>query len=399
MTLHTYWHWLRLSIADWHFRLNQRPVLRQMTLLDVVVAPIEEMLMRWAGGSIWRGGPQAPLKQPCSALNHYRGNQPVSDPARTIEGAASWPLENGRMFWCGPIVNHFGHQLGEFGGRVLMASLDPQQGCLLFLHSEPNQSLETLLPWQQAWIRFLNPCQKPVVISSGRFRAKELVIVPQHQRLGRPPTPAYLQALTKRGQALSHTAIDQILVLSRTHFAPGIDSSKLQGSVAGEREFDSWMESQGAQIIYPEQWPLDDQLQHLHNARRLVLAEGSALHALELIGFQPSKQVVVIARRPLWKGMDRALRSRFPRLLWIDAVEELWWMPPFNPRVKGIARLNWRIVMNLVSNYFDLDVNNEDIKTINNKASQQIKSLLAQASLHVQHCTEKDRRPERDGGW
>jgi hypothetical protein len=304
------WHWLNLSIADWNFRLKQRPFLRRRTTLrNVIVAPIEEMLMRWAGGSIWRGGPQQPPGRPCSALNHYRGNQAVSDPAQALDGAEGWPMETKRLFWCGPLVNHFGHQLGEFGGRVLMASLDHRQGTLLFLHPDSNQSMTTLLAWQQAWIRFLNPGRKPILISSGGFRAQELVIIPEHQRLGQAPNPSYLTALTRRGQTLTAAAIHNIVVFSRTRFAPGTDPRRLHGSVAGEHQFDAWMASQGAQIIFPETLSLDDQLRLLHNAKRLVIAEGSALHALELIGWQPEKQVAVIARRPLWKGMDRPLRQ------------------------------------------------------------------------------------------
>ena len=60
----------------------------------------------------------------CPALRHYRGDEPADDPAQQMDSANQWPLESGRLFWCGPIVHHFGHQLGEFGGRIL---LDIQQ--------------------------------------------------------------------------------------------------------------------------------------------------------------------------------------------------------------------------------------------------------------------------------
>ena len=94
---------------------------QRITRADVPVAPIEEMLMRWAGGSIWRGGPQAEAGQSCPALNHYRGSEPVGDPAQH-RGWTRWPIRPERLFWCGPICDHFGHQLGEFGGRVLLSS-------------------------------------------------------------------------------------------------------------------------------------------------------------------------------------------------------------------------------------------------------------------------------------
>ena len=98
----------------------------------------------------------------CPALRHYRGDEPADDPAQQMDLADQWPVESSRLFWCGPIVHHFGHQLGEFGGRILLASLDPRPGQLLFLHPDGDQGFDNLTPWQQAWIHHLNPTNKPV---------------------------------------------------------------------------------------------------------------------------------------------------------------------------------------------------------------------------------------------
>ena len=85
----------------------------------------------------------------CPGLRHYRGDEPADDPAQRMDSADQWPVESGRMFWCGPIVDHFGHQLGEFGGRVLLASLDSRPGHLLFLHPDGDQAFDQLTSWQR----------------------------------------------------------------------------------------------------------------------------------------------------------------------------------------------------------------------------------------------------------
>ena len=143
-----------------------------------------------------------------------------------------------------------------------------------------------------------------------------------------------------------------MVVMSRSRYAAGRDQPSLKGSVA-EATLDAWMQRQGAQIVYPETLPLEEQLKLLHTTQHLILAEGSALHALELVGRQPDKTVTVIARRPLWRGMERPLKNRFPQLRWIDAVQALHWLPPANPRVKGVAQLDWKHLIAELTELFD----------------------------------------------
>ena len=390
--------WGQLIWEDWRFRAGQQGRWQRMTLRDVPIAPVEELLMRWAGGSVWRGGPQPmPWHPLCPALRHYRGDEPADDPAQQMDSANQWPVESGRLFWCGPIVHHFGHQLGEFGGRILLASLDPRPGQLLFLHPDGDQGFHNLTAWQQAWIQHLNPAQKPVLIRGGGFRARELVVIPQQQRLGCPPTPHHLRALgrIKRSALL----VNEIVVLSRASYAAGRDQLSLRGSIAGEAALDKWMQRQGARIVYPEMLALEEQLHLLHTTKHLVVAEGSALHALELIGRQPDKTVTVIARRPLWEGMDRPLRSRFPQLRWVDAVQALHWLPPANPRVKGIAQLDWEQLTAELSERFGWEATANDIQRFEDAATQQLEHLYQTLAMKEQRCRASDRTAVRAGGW
>ena len=337
-----------------------------------------------------------PWHPPCPALRHYRGDEPADEPAQNMDSSEQWPMENGRLFWCGPIVNHFGHQLGEFGGRILLASLDQRPGRLLFLHQDGDQTFDNLNTWQQAWIRHLNPGQKPLLIRGGGFRARELVVIPQQQRLGCPPTPHHLQAL---GKLKGSETLNEVVVLSRSRYAAGRDQAGLRGSVAGEAALDSWMQRQGARIIYPEALSLEEQLELLHDTQHLIVAEGSALHALELIGRQQNKTVTVIARRPLWEGMERPLRSRFPQLLWIDAVQALHWLPPANPRVKGVAQVDWKKLTDQLHLRFGWKATTEEISDMKDAAISQLAHLHRTLPIETKCCTANDRKPLRAGGW
>ena len=333
----------------------------------------------------------------CPALRHYRGDEPADDPAQQMDSANQWPLESGRLFWCGPIVHHFGHQLGEFGGRILLASLDPRPGQLLFLHPDGDQPFNKLTSWQQAWIRHLNPTNKPVLIRGGGFRARELVVIPQQQRLGCSPTPHHLHALGRLKRSAS--SVNEVVVLSRCRYAAGRDQPSLRGSVAGEAALDAWMQRQGARIVYPEILPLEEQLNLLHITQHLIVAEGSALHLLELMGRQPDKTVTVIARRPLWPGMERPLQSRFPQLRWIDAVQALHWLPPANPRVKGVAQLDWRQLTDELNIRFGWAATADDIQGLEDSANQQLAHLHRTLPLQSQRCTTNERTRLRAGGW
>ena len=389
-----------LQEAERRFRSLQPDRFRWKWLQDVPIAPIEELLQRHAGGSVWRGGPQPPPHQPCTALEQFRGDEQVSQPARRLEDWRSWPLLEPAVAWCGPLCHHYGHQLTDFGSRVLLASLHPRATALLFLHPQPGIQVRDLPAWQQAWIRYLNPAEKPVLIHHGGVRARRLLAIPQQQRLGRPPTLTLLKALSWRSRSLAGPADDQLLVLSRQQHCGTTPAGALKGSIAGAAAFEALLANRGARVLAPETLPLEQQLQLLHRARRIVIPEGSAMHTLELLGHDRSKQVVVIARRPLWPDQLWPLKLRFPQLVWIDAVEELHWLPPANPRVKGMAVLDWQPVLAQLAAHLGLDFNATDGHQLNSTAAEQLR-ILQQAVPGLTHKTRRclDRQPATIGGW
>jgi len=134
------------------------------------------------------------------------------------------------------------------------------------------------------------------------------------------------------------------------------------------------------------------------NARLLVVSEGSALHGLELLGWQPQTQLVVIARRPLWPGMDLPLRARFPEVHSLEAVQELFWLPPANPRVKGLACLEMHWLLSELEPYLGLRFSNAEKQQVEAAACQQIQQLLD--ILPLNHDNKPARKPKgKQSGW
>ena len=158
------------------------------------------------------------------------------------------------------------------------------------------------------------------------------------------------------------------------------------------------MADRSVRIVHPETLAFEKQLKLLHNSQRIVVMEGSALHALELLGRQPNKEILVIARRPHWAGMELPLYSRFPKLIWLDAVEELFWREPSNPRVKGLAILNWTIVLSVLNKHFGLAQKPGDADQLSAAGRFQIQQLNTRMKLKHCTCGATNRQPRRAGG-
>ncbi|MBQ7585851.1 MAG: glycosyltransferase family 61 protein [Desulfovibrionaceae bacterium] len=86
----------------------------------------------------------------------------------------------------------------------------------------------------------------------------------------------------------AHPLSSKAIYLSRKRF--GGDSGLLN-----ENELEKALKSQGIHIFYPEEHPLEIQLQILNNASQILALEGSALHTLILLK-EVKSQVVIIPR-------------------------------------------------------------------------------------------------------
>src|SRR5437762_9112829 len=83
-----------------------------------------------------------------------------------------------------------------------------------------------------------------------------------------------------------------------------------KGRFAGEAYLDEALAAAGVTVFHPESADLHTQLRLYRRARCLIFSEGSALHALQLLG-RVDAEVVILARRP-WARMTAV--SLVPRV-------------------------------------------------------------------------------------
>src|SRR6187551_2842612 len=88
----------------------------RMSFTDVVVGHTEASL-QGPFGTKFRGGPRWPDFNKQVLSRHCRGMKPIpSDEEPTADRRPVTTLEKG--VWCGPIVDHYGHQIADFGMRI-----------------------------------------------------------------------------------------------------------------------------------------------------------------------------------------------------------------------------------------------------------------------------------------
>jgi hypothetical protein len=230
--------------------------------------------------------------------------------------AAEARLENG--WWGGPVAKHFGHQIAEFSTRLL-GTVAGAQGSPILFATKPgygyvdDATMPSYFPQILDWLG----------VPSGTWRlvtrptlVSELHVLPQaEQLLGPGPSASYLDALdVLTAERLAATADrDEAVYVSRAGLA---------ARFAGEASVERALERVGVAVLRPEQLRLQDQLERYRSAGRLVFAEGSALHALQLMGRNRAR-VLVLNRRPGSTMAQTSLAPRFPELRYADVTATL----------------------------------------------------------------------------
>jgi hypothetical protein len=329
---------------------------RLRSFRKIMVHPTQEM--RPPDGAFFRGGPEWPYFQAQIFARHCRGALPKPVDSRPLAARAAWPYFDPRFLpafwphlygdaqpapqdsrhgmatladahaalpgqakervdagiWCGPITLHFGHMVADFGMRIVGSSRVDAATPLVF-SLPPFRDFE---PPPYFWdiVDHLGVDRRRVLLVRKPTRFDRLFVLPQAERpAGGAPSRRHLRlmdAITGSGTAndrdLGHVFI------SRGRLA--------EGRFAGESYIEEALAGAGVAVFHPETVDLHAQLRLYRRARTLIFSEGSALHALQLLGHLDA-DIIVLVRRPRRRMAAASLRPRARSLRYLEAVRGL----------------------------------------------------------------------------
>ena len=279
------------------------------TFADVFVHPTQEML-RHPAGAFFRGGPQWPHFETQVYARHcwHRIPRPVDSRPLPCDG----PVDIvDRGIWCGPISYHFGHMVADFGMRIAASSLLDETTPLVFsIWDDPKAEAPPFF-WQI--IDHLAIDRSRILFVREPMRFGRLLVLPQaERRFGSGPSRPHLRLMDAITAPPFRADQDlEYVFVSRARWP--------KGRFAGESYLDDVLAAAGVTVFHPESADLHTQLRLYRRARCLIFSEGSALHALQLLG-RVDAEIVILARRPWARMTAVALRPRVRRLWHIRAA-------------------------------------------------------------------------------
>jgi len=287
-----------------------------MAFRDVVVLPTESVIGRRTRAE-FQGGPLWPDFDNRVLARHCRGPTPKPfDVAPTPQGDVVDRLDE--AVWCGPVCVHFGHAIADFAMRIAESAHRFPALPLLFC-TWPGGAAKPPPYFLGILVQF-GVTPERMILRDAPIRVGTLHVLPQAERLGGPPPhAAYLDLLDRCTPSDRDADLAEATVfVSRSQ----MHRDTLAGRLAGEVYLDDVFAAAGVRVIHPEALPLAEQLRIYRSARRLIFSEGSALHAMQLLG-RVRAEVSVLTRRPDLRMARTALRPRAAALHWVDATSGL----------------------------------------------------------------------------
>jgi hypothetical protein len=284
-----------------------------LSFRDVVVTPYTDLLSSPFGGHEHRGGPAWPDWPSQTTARHCRRGRPVDVPP---EPATPVATIDDPIAWGGPIVRHFGHQIGDFSMRIL-PTLRAAPGMPMAFASHPIYSItsDTAPSYFWAILEWFGLPRGDALFVSEPTLVPRLVVLPQAEQLAGPgPDAGTLDMLDE----LVERRLDTV---ARTG-AVYVSRASQVARFAAEEHLERVLTAAGVAVIRPEAIPLVDQLRIYASADMVIFAEGSALHATQLLG-RSLGDVVVINRRPMISVLRPSLEPRARSLTYVDAVQGL----------------------------------------------------------------------------
>ena len=317
--------------------LADRILSQRQTFSNVTVFPTQAIHR----GSLFQGGPLWPRFAWRVYPRHCHHAIPIPQDRRPAERGEPEDIQDDGI-WCGPVMNHYGHMIADFGMRIA-SSAHAGPACPLVFSLFEDPGFEPHLPFW-AMLDHLGVARGRIILARRPTRFRTLHVDPQAERRhGGRPSARHLDLMDRiTAEARMSSGPLDTLFVSRSRFTAA--AAIPTGQIAGEAYLDEVMAEAGILVVHPETLGIPEQIDLYGRARRIVFSEGSALHTLQLMG-RLDAEIVVLARRPGQRVAASSLRPRVRSLRYIEALAGLihgchQWGKPY--RARGIAPLDER---------------------------------------------------------
>lgn len=208
-----------------------------------------------------------------AALRHMRHGLIMDRNHGDVANIPPYPeAPNGFVYvYGGALITNFGHLIGEFIQRLwVLDHLDKKPIVLFALHHKDNR-----LPPKFAEVLHYLGVERHELITRPA-KVPKLCIAQQAKTLGAPghrDSHIWLAKLAERHKLAGKTAGK--LAITRSHM--------MQRPLIGEDLLEAHLQAEGYRLYRPEQHSLINQLRTLYNAEKIIFADGTACHLLDLL--------------------------------------------------------------------------------------------------------------------
>lgn len=254
-----------------------------VTLPEALVVPPAESSFVQAAGVLDRDGRYCPQ----GAL--WRKYRPLTtEPPMPAEVPDTLP---GRWLWGGVLWAHFGHFLVESSARLwALDQIDRPVDGILFIPKRPKVG-DMVRGFQRDFIGLMAP-GLPIRVADAPLRVEELVVPGQGFGLGKitAGTRKFRDAIHHRFAKDVKPEGPEKIYISRSELGLG------KGGLLGEERLEDLLRAEGYEIFHPQNHDIATQLARYKAAKKVIAADGSALHLFAMVG-HADQPVAMILRR------------------------------------------------------------------------------------------------------
>lgn len=284
---------------------------------NITITPYSELMDTPRGLSFHKGGPIWPSWE--DEINRHKiGNDFVDDKP---EDTCPKEVVEEDLYWCGAIVNHYGHQIVDFISRIIFYKDKLNSKGKLCFSVHPRSGITDITKAPQFFKEMLNWFEIPhekVFIVHRPIKSTKLYSTPQGEVYNSDIANYHYYKLLSNNKtklSLKSNIDERLLYVSR--------AGQKTGLIAGEKYLESYLEKEGVTVIRPETLSLEEQL-HLYKSRKnIIFSEGSAIHSLQLLGSLDCN-IIVLNRREGERIAYYPLKHRGAQVKYVEVGSNIY---------------------------------------------------------------------------